>query len=719
MFEIVTEKGDSLFLGNDFKIEFEFNNPLNDDDVIPPNYTVPGRIPYTAKNDQILNNCSCIAIRNRVGKKYTSYPNTKLKFNGNFFLLGTMVIIDVDRDLASGSFNFTFVVNGFSTDMKGKKLKDLSWPADYHLGDDTDEIIATAKSLTALSYPETNFVFPMVKAPNFYGEANPEFVGYINNYDSENDRYYKQNFGEPNKYCLVPYLYEKFVIDTIFKSWQITGNYYDASRRRLIVNNNFDLSSKVDVYHWRASSTGTMTIPALNSATTVNNITDDFTSPNFDLDDAYDGPSSRGIVMTTGTKTIKGSFRYKINGVHSEVKATVWIRGATGLTAYLYDLEVDNDVWYTVDFTCTYNAFSSYLGQFVTAEVMFLGRDSLLTLWEEADGESGEFEMLYWEGIDVSASNTNLFSKYVHYANHVPDMEVDEWLQEKKKEGMAIYFNPLTRIVRIDYIDTVISNVPVPIDAVVRDKRRLTFAKNEGFTFNFTFPDDELKVADLPDLSIYELGTVDSYALLPPAAVLNMVYLVKQLNAYYITKLSGGYVVWQFLCYNYFDRVIGLGGQDIKTAFSPFLMIRENIGDPIYTLPKILETGSSEMFGLGVNPPQLKQMFHYGFHINSAAQNYPFASSHNYNTNGDQVSPISLTYFGDESFFESDFFKWYSNLDVADRITFMLDINPKFIAGLDMGTTFFYNSQKYVMMLMQGAYEERRISECETEFIKL
>jgi hypothetical protein len=90
-----------------------------------------------------------------------------------------------------------------------------------------------------------HYVFPMVKNPSFYGEENPTFSGYVNEYDVG---YQHNPITDRTRSTLVPFFFLNFVLKKLFElaGYEASGEFFeDVTLDRLIIYNTHSLDRKL------------------------------------------------------------------------------------------------------------------------------------------------------------------------------------------------------------------------------------------------------------------------------------------------------------------------------------------------------------------------------------------------------------------------------------------------------------------------------------------
>ncbi|AWW32450.1 hypothetical protein DN752_21145 [Echinicola strongylocentroti] len=175
------------------------------------------------KFSKILNNTS----------RVKSYPNTRIAFGDLLWKVGTMKLRDF-----SDVYNFSFHTDAGDIEARIKNLT----LRDLDLGTDVPDM--TAGNI----YPAANHTFFTIKHPNFYGDRNPDYEGYVNLYNSAESRFYSNELdgGGLNKYNMVPFPFLLYVLDRVFKElgyFGISGDWTtDPNIQRVVMYNDYDLA---------------------------------------------------------------------------------------------------------------------------------------------------------------------------------------------------------------------------------------------------------------------------------------------------------------------------------------------------------------------------------------------------------------------------------------------------------------------------------------------
>jgi hypothetical protein len=690
-----------------FKVDMELNHPLSSSDDMPGNLTLPGDLPVCPENDLFLQFFVYLELRDGV----RVYDNILMLFHGEMLYNGMLCILDGENAMDTGKYTFSYVATSFAIDYADKNLKDIDYGDNLVLGETAEEVADFALAASEGSYPDFNCVFPMQRNDNFYGAANTEFLGVINNFDVDTGTYFI-NGPTLNEYALVPYLYLRFIFDRLWKGYKITGDWFTGTRAKAIVYNNYALDARDKLYYVKAAQTPGQTFnwPADTGFTTVNNIDVEIEDP----DSCF--AASVYVVQAVGIHRVNGSFHASLASGATRIKWIVLAGGSILGAGYGYPVEGERS--FIVNFASAGNLNAPFIGDDI--EFRIVGQKNESGLWTSA-GCAATIWNLEIEYINQDANEQNVYAKELAYKNHVPDVKVTDLIAGFKDAGMIIQVFPAIKVVKIDYVDQSFKNRPVPIETA-RDFYRKTIEENKGYTFNFEFPDDELKTDELPDLSKYTL--FDSQDCLAGASLPtgeNQLLFLRNLNQYWKSDgtVDDGFT-WKFFCHNYYDYVMGEGETDIKLPFSPMLLSQEVIDGKTYIVPIAIERGNSAIFNTGVNETPFKILFWHGFLFNDMSQEYPFASPVDMDLNGTYTGDLSLRFDDELNGFRKKLFgTWYNYLINGTRVKLYIDFNSTFLREFEWVNSYRIGNQRFVFLRINSSYTEDKIEVSEVDAILL
>lgn len=122
----------------------------------------------------------------------------------------------------------------------------MTWLTDWH---DTLASYLETTIETDLIYPDSAIQWPTYKNLEHYGDLNPDFTGWVNNYEQGKPwiNYSSTESMTGNKYTLVPMFFLSRVIAEIFSQCKITiqgPGVEDERFRRIVIDNNYSIGKE-------------------------------------------------------------------------------------------------------------------------------------------------------------------------------------------------------------------------------------------------------------------------------------------------------------------------------------------------------------------------------------------------------------------------------------------------------------------------------------------
>jgi len=563
------------------------------------------------------------------------------------------------------SLNFDLLIGygSFASLIEGKTLKDLNFPDPIAIGEDQQQIIDFVNAQALLSYPQAKFNFPMIYAPDFYGDENPTYLDFINLYVGDS---FQQNVininGAQNMNTLVPMLYLQYVTKLIFESfgYKPSGTFFDdPDLAKALLFNNFSIDQKYKKFLVQAYQGSAQEFPPMPTKIMF---TDDFTLPNQDEYDIFDTTTSEYTISAIGEYMIPLSFKF-YNKLDDPMKLKV-------------SLYCDSDLVETVTFNET------VWWQWVSREVFF-------TKYFDADSIgkklsiSINLEDLYGGNIcnayikqasivfeNISLTDLNEFSGLIDLRNHVPDKEISSFLINLQLIfGVIIGFDHENKLADVSFVrDSLLLTEGHDLTEFTKlSSKKVTIVPPEGYQIRFEFDssDEETKnVSEKVDLSNF-IGTFSTFSGLPFPSKLGDVAFVSNTNCYYIfSKIETGASVWNLLCHYHPVITVGEGLNEVKPDMSPILMYRHPGTRSI--LPVIRQKGTSLAFSNEINECGFRFLFYHGLQLQSNSDSlYPFGSSLSYDPRGNAIGNIDLVFTGDKGIFKlflTNYYYWLTNL---------------------------------------------------------
>lgn len=595
-------------------------------------HTLNFPIPLTDKNKEIF------GFPNRLTGVFSAEEPCFISFNTRDFFIGT-IIVESCNDY-SGNAMISIDEGDIAYKMKQITLKDVNYGNDVILGATSQEIADFATAQVSLLYPDAKFNFPIILNNDFYGTDrinNPDYDGVINGgWDHSTGFTINSIHEDPtpdNIHTLVPLLNLLFVISRILIHFNLKplGSFWsNADLKKIIMYNNFPLDWSEKKYYVRSALTTNF---ALFWGAWTKIIWDDWSNfLNEDIDNCYDHAGNY-VIAKEGYHTIRyNGITYEDNGVYNFYVIFRINLGATVLEEYTVNVLLNEQKAF--DHTFTFYAQASDVGSNLNITV---GTDSVEGKIKAAS---------YFTVNNNSFCALNQYSRILHYANHIPNMTVFDFMKEVqlffghisfidgiKGEHRLISYNDL-------FNGTTINELTVLQGKEINFK---TFKTLQGFTFdNDGYTDNNFK-----KYSQYEfIGIYNSASDLPAKLTAGYAAKILETNKIYTTVKSStsGRIVWREFTDDYFDVVTGNIKDEelnLKTAAAPILLWADFAH--YNTAPRINNTASSAVFDTGTNDMPLRFMFYHGLITNSFFGNLPSASSLKYDALGNVLCNFSLT----------------------------------------------------------------------------
>lgn len=577
------------------------------------------------------------------------------------------------------SLNFDLLIGygSFASLIDGKSLKDLSFPDPVPIGENQQEVIAFANAQAALAYPQVNFNFPMIYAPDFYGDENDTFLDFINLYvgDSFQENVINVN-GAQNLNTLVPMLYLQYVTRLCFESfgYKPSGTFFDdPDIAKAMLYNNYAIDQKYKKFLVQAYQGTPQEFPPMPAKIMF---TIDSPLPNEDEYDIFNTTTSEYTISAVGEYMIPVSFKW-YNLLDDPMKLKV-------------KLYLDEECIETVTFDETqwWQWFSreAFFTKYFDADSLGKKLSIRITMEDLYGGDlcNGYIKQASVVFENVSLTDLNEFSRQIDLRNHVPDKEIAAFLVNLQLIfGVIIGFDHERKLADVSFVRYALSlSEGLDLTEMTRlSSKKVTIIPPEGYTLKFKFDssDEETKkIAETVDLSNY-IGQYATFSDLPYPSQLTDVAYVLNTNCYYIfSQLEGFGPYWNLLCHYHPPYVFGDGRNEVTPEMSPLLMYRHPGNRSV--LPVVLQKGTSLAFNGDPEECELRFFFYHGLYMQTDFDNYyPFASSLNYDPRGNPIGEFDLVLQGNRGIFStflSDYYFWLTNLmkhaSFSTRISFTL-----------------------------------------------
>ncbi len=632
-------KGVFLDLGKE-TIRFEKINPSFITELFQGDYSFPFTIPATENNLKALGFSNIIEVVNRTIKEEI--------YLWWFGMAHEKAILVVSAGTES-SIKINIAGGVKAMRIADKNLKDLTWPADFTLGTNSDSIITNAKIVSLESdWAEYGFSFIPHKNEEFYSSSNPDFNGIVNKQNSSNGDFYKNTVMIGNKYCLVPFLFLFYILNQIFIDEGLIpeGEFWDDEEmQKILVYNNYALDSPNND----------------DNVYVITNVEHSYnTTTRLKL---YKGPA--GTFDAAGAWS-NSAFEYTIQqagDITIDVLINAYVDARDTLCFGLYtphfNLYIDGVLAGQLNFPSqSYGYFSRSLTYTYTASIGDIGKKIYIN--NIVDPVYLPLTGLIFRVLGTSyclISNTsellNVYSNTITFKNHVNDMTASEFLVSLKTIGIDIRLDYNTHKAILNFDKSYVKSEDYDdLTKKVTDKYDLNFEdKDKGYKINYDFgSSDKLVETNFKKyLASNFKGEVETYKMLPTPAQLGFIMLVLNVNQLFITSPnpSGSGYIWEFFSDNYYDVILGRGEQELKCKFAPmFMAFAENEGGTATQnkclIPAVKQSGSSQMFGLGSNDFNLRFVFYRGVNQDHGLPSpeggsYVYAGTSVFGINGDRV----------------------------------------------------------------------------------
>ncbi len=505
MIGVVKDDGVGLDVTKDIGIDMEFNNTVfpADGAKIPGSFSMPLIVPGTKHNYKSLQYMHCLDIG---GKQY-DYENVSVLFKQNKILGGKLVFTKI----SSLRYEGTLIVNGFPLDVFSKSLKDIDYGPDVSLGADNIEMQgfigvshyhdnygdAKLLDISLANGPDERalmFQFPAHSNPAFYAEPdstdspNPQYSGFVNFFEYHINTTPVNQLGPEgegpnfNKHVVVPWLYLSFIVEQIFKSvgYTLRGSFFnDFALKKILMYNNYALDRRFgDDYgyvHASVAPAAEIPIELNDEPTTYYRIPffEDATDDDSDVTGCWNNIGNAYVPPIADNYKIIVDLKISLTGGvagHPFVMDITIYNDTTELHTDRIILDTDNfgspwEYLYVKDVDCYISPLTGT--EFFHADIRISSLITPLTgthIWVEGSMVVRPEYAPVW----------NQWEQTVHLVNHVPDMQVDEFISE-----LCSIFN--LRIVP----DVVNKTVTLEFAELVFGRRLLSDSGNEEYFSNY------------------------------------------------------------------------------------------------------------------------------------------------------------------------------------------------------------------------------------------
>ncbi len=627
-------------------------------------------IPNTVKNAKAFNYPHRLthlqSIQNKVPGTIIG-DETILK-SGIWFAKSTNIeSITIEMYIEAGSFNEI---------VSGKTLPEL-FDVEIIYNDILEHIV----SQSALSYPYVNHNWPSIYNPNMYGtgedNVNPQFKGIIN--DWETGEIYVTT---SNNNAISPQLYLGYIIKRIYEyaGYQLYGNVFDDPHfKHSMLYNNFTLDRLIPTSFYGEMSNA---YPVYYDHVLI-------------WDENLNDPGNH-YTQSTGKYNVDKQGNYRLDIYLKHRPSSMPTDAETALLEIYYGTTLihSHEHYYPFihinDFVLDYN----YTEEILQADI----GDDLWCRYMYLDQYGDPIEVYIIEG-NITIQNTdsienNTFNNVINYKNHVPDLDVKEFLAKFFLSAKILpFFDNTLHQVKLVFIDNLLgSNKQLPYANGIYWKslvQKFNNYKGIKFTWDYQGPDENItdNFMDIDQASVK--GTLATYlSLRIQSATVGDIYFITTLNCYYIWGLieeDPETFGWKPYSDNQPDKIIDDGNETYSCELVPILMRaaptdREGI-IKYRDLPSVIAKGSSIGFGLKNDFP-LRIMFWYGIE-NTDTDKFPIATTSKYSTEGTEIFDFNWNWEEITNEYFKNYIQWIKK---RFEVEFTKEISPAEISNFDFET---------------------------------
>lgn len=627
---------------NDQALRYELVNSMLETTLYQGDYSFPFEVPATPHNLKLFGYANSIDVSDRV----TQYDCT-------VYLFGIPKFSPKLKLVKLRNRGFSVVLNGGikGLSIADKKLTEIDLGADYYLGNNQDSVLTLAKQAAEAGNWQTyGFTFVPFYQPNFYNGLNGSFNGVVNRVNSTTGNIK----GNPttlvnNQYTLVPWLFLYYVLNCIFKIEQLIPGgkaWQNDELSKLLLTNNRSIEVRPT-----DDNTHVSVLSNQNLTADGQKIDYSFGANDYDNLTAWDDGSDQYIIKKAGV------YNFKIH-LHANVKSTATFPPPTldgGRFQVIYDSVNIKNI--PIDKGSFYNYYTAIVQ--ITALVGDIGK----AIYVQYDHSSGTFQTQTYVELstasyfDVTVDKTSApadTGSNLIFKNHLPDWTVGQLLAEVKKLGINFDFDFRNGTVTIDTVKNIIEDVTaIDLAGKANPNYELSLEEaNKGYKLSYELPDSDNNI-EIPTEKLMGEFFVDDVADLPsPNKEGDYAIMAPSNEVYMIIKNGTNLNEWQKVGNNYKAYQIGGGGNDTSIKLAPVQMtIATNEGGTTEEnralMPYFDGKGSSEIFGLGIEPVLPRLCFWRGYNKPGGKDvpkggKYILANTDLYGINADVVGTLSF-----------------------------------------------------------------------------
>lgn len=764
--------GKPLLLPLGFSLPWERVTPaLELDTIILGDYTMDVDIPL-AGNEHILNNAARIELENRT----LVYRAETFHFGRIITLGVALLNASDLSSTNLASVRMSFQSNAFGIESYKVTLAEALTGVTVNLGSTTAAIIGAAKAQNAAGLSADGnsgavMRFPATFNPDFYGGANPEW--YPDNVDIyEFDREYKkgesvlyrfttntvlvyltQNYGPRPYLCTAKEdVTESQTPENTPDKWDVKAigviNCWNPDESKFEINEEYDPLLKSVNYRTMVPYLQLHDIIRKLFSVYGYQVDGDFMRDpikrqaivysNFSLDKMGPKPNycRIGILDYDATDTALTPVPFDVEdfpfeNVNSHWDGTAYIVPEDGYIEIQAEITWRNDAGVSQGLTGGLSFASPYTNimSFGDLDMPFIpdGDTQSFVIYHVVYAEAGdEIRMTTTEGPasdttitqgwisfrHLRTDNLNLFDGQVRYSDHVPDMEIVDFLRALRVGfNLHVTLNPIEKTAVIDYHENAYQITKAPQEntdiANVGYKTKLTQLRRFRMQYG-ELPEDVFE----PNASGEILDPVDQYTDLPIPEAENKAILVKAQNAWYVTQYQfwGTFAYWEYAGQHYPDVNVGASGDLIQ--------ITPELGPMSFR--RMLLPGNKEVWSVNVNEPGRSAMF------NPAGKRPPLRIVYSYTNGYTAGSPYDFggsftrkSVMNWERIYTEHFKKTLATIAREERVEMLLKLPLAQLINPEWQRFKLINNVLYEFLKQQATYGANDIAKVEARKVRV